>query len=242
MAGHRIGEVEQRELWRTLLAGQVTEAERPGQTGVAGRPVGEHQQVLAVRIGRVACRAPARWPPAAGCRPRCATWRRDRAAVAGGEGDLGAEHRGQADRACRLGEAHHAVEPVVIGERQRLETQPGGLLRQLLGVRGAVEEREVGVAVQLGVGHVAGESGRMSGRVLSGRRAASYGWRLRLHAGPSPPAFHDGDPGRGRPCRAAWPTIGEQRSTSLHGMSGLLKPIGDRDRIEHVFVIHKSRE
>ena len=69
------------------------------------------------------------------------------------EGELGAEHGGQADRPGGLGEADHAVEAVVVGEGQRLQAEPGRLLGQLLGVGGAVEEAEVGVAVQLGVGH-----------------------------------------------------------------------------------------
>ena len=75
-----------------------------------------------------------------------------------GERDLGAEHGRHADRARRLGEAHHAVEPVVVGEGERLEAEPGGFGGELLGVRRAVEEREVGVAVQLGVGHRAGHA------------------------------------------------------------------------------------
>ena len=40
---------------------------------------------------------------------------------------------GMPDRPRRLGEAHHAVEAVVIGERERVETEPGRLHRQLLG-------------------------------------------------------------------------------------------------------------
>ena len=63
---------------------------------------------------------------------------------------------GSPTAAGRLGEADDPVEAVVIGDGQRLEAQPGGLGGQLLGVRRAVEEREVGVAVQLGVGHRAG--------------------------------------------------------------------------------------
>ena len=80
------------------------------------------------------------------CRPRPSGW-------CCAQGDLGTEHGRQSDGARRLGEAHHAVETVVIGDRQRLETETRGLLRQLLGMRGTVEEREVGVAVQLGVRH-----------------------------------------------------------------------------------------
>jgi hypothetical protein len=46
-----------------------------------------------------------------------------------------------------------AVEAVVVGEGERAEAEPGGDGRQFFGVRRAVEEREVGVAVQLGVVH-----------------------------------------------------------------------------------------
>ena len=70
-----------------------------------------------------------------------------------GERDLGAEHGGDADLARRLGEAHHPVEPVVVGDGDRLEAEPGGFGGELFGMRRAVEEREVGVAVELGVGN-----------------------------------------------------------------------------------------
>ena len=53
------GDVAERELRRPLLPGQVAEAQRPGQPGVARRAVGEQQQVLAVGIGGVAVGHPA---------------------------------------------------------------------------------------------------------------------------------------------------------------------------------------
>ena len=53
VAGERRGEVVEGELRRTLLPGEVTDAERPRQSGVAVGPVGDHQQVRAVRIGGV---------------------------------------------------------------------------------------------------------------------------------------------------------------------------------------------
>src|SRR5215207_7134529 len=56
---------------------------------------------------------------------------------------------------------------------------------------------------------------------------AWYGWRFRLHAGLSPPAFQDGEP-NDRP-------FDSRRSSSLHGMGGLRNPIG-APSIEHVFV------
>ena len=75
-----------------------------------------------------------------------------RAVVVPGQGDLGAEDGGQAEGPRGLGEAHHAVEAVVVGEGQRAEPQARRLGRQLLGVAGPVEEAEVRVRVQLGVG------------------------------------------------------------------------------------------
>ena len=60
---------------------------------------------------------------------------------------------GSADGPGRLGEADDAVEAVVVGEGEGLEAEAGRLLGQLLGVAGAVEEAEVRVAVELGVGH-----------------------------------------------------------------------------------------
>ena len=71
----------------------------------------------------------------------------------GAQGELGAEHGGHADALGRFGEAHHPVEAVVVGERQRLEAEARRLFDQLFGVRRPVEEAEVRVAVQLGVGH-----------------------------------------------------------------------------------------
>ena len=51
----------------------------------------------------------------------------------------------------RLGEAHHPVEAVVVGERERVEAEPGSLCDQLFWMGGPVEKAEVGVDVQLGV-------------------------------------------------------------------------------------------
>ena len=67
------------------------------------------------------------------------------------EGQLGAEDRGQRDRPGRQREADHPVEAVVVGDRQAREPETGGLVDELLGRAGAVEEREARVAVQLGV-------------------------------------------------------------------------------------------
>ena len=53
---------------------------------------------------------------------------------------------------ARLGELHRPVEAVVVGEGEGLVAQLARPQHQLLDVRGAVEEGEVGVAVEFGVG------------------------------------------------------------------------------------------
>ena len=67
------------------------------------------------------------------------------------QGELGAEHRRHPECPGRLGEADHPVQAVVVGEGEGVETEPGRLGDELLGVRGTVEEAEVGVAVELRV-------------------------------------------------------------------------------------------
>jgi hypothetical protein len=49
------------------------------------------------------------------------------------------------------GEANRAVEAIVVGERQRRHAESGRALRQLLGQRRAVEQRERRMAVKLHV-------------------------------------------------------------------------------------------
>ena len=173
LPGGRVGDVGEGELRRPLLPRQVAEADRLGQPGIPRRPVGEQHEVTALWIGGVAVghlagrrlgggRHLAAGDPRRGIEP-------------GRQGDLGAEHRRHAHGPRRLGEAHHAVEAVVIGERERFETEPGSLHHQLLRVRGAVEEGEVGVAVQLGVRHRtdgAGQPGGVEGLAVAGPRRA----------------------------------------------------------------------
>ena len=67
--------------------------------------------------------------------------------------EFGAEHRRQADIACRFGESHDAVQPIAIGESQSGEIESIGFGHQFIGVGCPVQEREVGVTVQLGVRH-----------------------------------------------------------------------------------------
>ena len=101
--------------------------ERLAQTGVAGRVPRQHHQVGTFGVGH------------AGLGPGEA------------QGDLGAEDRRQAGCTGCLGETDHPVHAVVVGNRQGGEAEVDRLFDQFLGVRGAVQEAEVRVAVQLGV-------------------------------------------------------------------------------------------
>ena len=78
------------------------------------------------------------------------------------QGELGAEDRRQPERPSRLGEADHPVQAVVVGEGEGVEAEPGRLGDELLGVRRAVEEAEVGMAVELRVGGGHGGARRQS--------------------------------------------------------------------------------
>jgi hypothetical protein len=135
----------------------VAEAEGTGEAGVAGRTVGEQHEVATGRI----------WCPAVGQLTgvdlsRGVSFQTDdvmRVGEAGCQRQLCAEHGRQAGGAGGFGEAHDAVEAVVVGEGERLEAEPGGFVDEFLGMRGAVEERVVGVAVQLGVRDRAGDAG-----------------------------------------------------------------------------------
>ena len=66
--------------------------------------------------------------------------------------DLDADDRPDPRLLRRGGETHDAVQPVVVGDREPGEAQLGRPLGHVLDGRGPVEEREVGVAVELGVG------------------------------------------------------------------------------------------
>src|SRR5437667_9947776 len=84
---------------------------------------------------------------------RVALWRLDeqrhvRAAV---EGQLRARDRPDAEVLRRVRELERAVDPVVVGERERRIAELGRLRRELLGLRGPVEERVGAVGVELDV-------------------------------------------------------------------------------------------
>src|SRR5690349_19885178 len=67
------------------------------------------------------------------------------------DAQLRAEHREQPDIGGGLGEPAHPVQPVVVGDRQRRKSQPGGRRHELLRAGSAIEERIERVTVQLGV-------------------------------------------------------------------------------------------
>src|SRR5438067_2283153 len=66
---------------------------------------------------------------------------------------------------------HHAGETVAIGDRQCRVPQLSGPRDQLIRMRGAFEEGEVGVAVQFGVGN-----DRALPRGFGSRRRQTFGW------------------------------------------------------------------
>ena len=55
-----------------------------------------------------------------------------------------------------FGHSDDSVEPVVVGEGEGVEAEPGCLLQERFGAGGAVEKTEVGVRVQFGVGNSVG--------------------------------------------------------------------------------------
>ena len=103
----------------------------------------------------------------------------------------------------------------MVGERDRLQAQAGGLLGQLLGVARPVEEAVVGVRVQLGVRDARSPTAR-------GRGRGRYASRLRDQAGESPPSA-SAPPDRLEPVRPE-----SAASSSDHGTSGLLHPMPER--------------
>ena len=57
------------------------------------------------------------------------------------EGELGAGDGAQAEDLGGMGELERAADTVVVGERERLVAEVGGARGELVGQRGAVEER-----------------------------------------------------------------------------------------------------
>src|SRR5712692_3687691 len=75
----------------------------------------------------------------------------------------GADQWLDADLAARLQEADRAVDAAGVGDGERRHLELGGSRRQLIWVRAAVKEGEVGVAVKLDVGRRAHHATRTSG-------------------------------------------------------------------------------
>src|SRR6266508_1669530 len=65
--------------------------------------------------------------------------------------ELGAGDRRETELLRRVRERQRAVETFVVGEGERRKTEPLRRERELLGERGAVQEGEGGVAMELGV-------------------------------------------------------------------------------------------
>ena len=119
-----------------LAPSHVGPADQRPQRRVPGRVAGQHH------------RRPALLAPVG---------RRDGAGPAGRAGqvesELSTEHCGQASLLSGLGEPHHPVEAVPVGQCQSVEFEPDSLSHQLIGVRRAVHEAEPRVCVQLRVRH-----------------------------------------------------------------------------------------
>ena len=142
-----------------LPARQLGGADHGAQPPVAFRVTGQHQQVTARRVGRFAA-----WP--------------GRQA----ETELGAEYRAQLAAAVAeprrgLRELRHPVHPVVVGEGEHLEPEPGRLGDELAGGGRPVEEAERGVAMQFGPRDAPGRPGRAPpGGPGSGAGWPGAGW------------------------------------------------------------------
>ncbi len=65
--------------------------------------------------------------------------------------EFGTEHRAYIQFNGGFGEPHRPVQAVVIGQRQRTQIQPGGLLDQFLRRTGPVEEAVRRMRMQFGV-------------------------------------------------------------------------------------------
>ena len=127
-AGQRAGVVDRAPL---LAARQLGGADHRGQPGVPLGVAGQDQQVSARRVGRFV-------------RPGRQV-----------EAELGAEHGVKAGPLAAepgrgLRELRDSVHPVVVGDGERLQPEPGGLGDELAGRGRPVQEAVGGVAVQLG--------------------------------------------------------------------------------------------
>ncbi len=133
LPGRGLGQLRRSVAGRPLRPrGQVRVGDRRRQGAVPVRTACEHEQVGGPRVGNGR--------------------RRVEDAVGVRQVQLGTEDRRQPDLARSLGEADDAVQPVVVGQGERAQPEALGLVREVLGLAGAVEKAERRVCVQLGVG------------------------------------------------------------------------------------------
>ena len=134
---------------RALLPRELRLADRAREPRVPGRPLSENHEMLAGWVRRGGDRA----VRGSSQERRTAASRVSRLAVSATskEGELAAEDGRETMVAGSQREADRAVETVVVGDRQCREAEPRRLHRQVLGVARAVEEGEIGVAVELRV-------------------------------------------------------------------------------------------
>ncbi len=147
-----------------LAAVQLRAADLGGQPVVALLTSCQHQQVIPDRVGDTHLR------------------------LRETERQLGAVERAQGGVRCGLGEPDDAVEAVMVGDGQRVQSQPERLRDQQFRGGGAVEEAEGRVAMQFGVGHPGGQVHRGGGfhrRPLPALRAGVLDRRpIRVGFGP----------------------------------------------------------
>ena len=166
-----------RRLVAHALPRAAAQAHEPG--GVLLDRLQRHRRRRLVPLPRVRVRAredPAEVAPAL----RVLHQQRQVAAVV--EVDLRAVDGAQPERPGRLGELHRARDGVVVRERHRPVAQLGRGARQLVGQRGAVQEREGGVGVELGVRHEHMFASSIGGTQPAGRAGCETGADARVAA------------------------------------------------------------
>ncbi len=134
---------------RTLLPRELRLADRAREPRVPGGPLRENHEMLAGWVRRGGDRA----VRGSLQERRTAASRVSRLAVSATskQGHLRAEDSGEAVLLRGERETDRAVEAVVVGDREAGEPEPRRLHRQVLGMARAVEEREIGVAVEFRV-------------------------------------------------------------------------------------------
>ena len=148
---------------------------------------------------------------------------------------IGAEHRGQLHRARRFGESHDAVQPVAIGERECVQAEAMRFFGEFFGVRGAVEEREVRVAVQFGVRHDGAGCGLLDGWLIGLAHAPE---RRAVTAG----VARGGTGGATVPAAIGRPTTRQPGLEFRPGRGPLHSPrVGHGPRLSNICSYHQGR-